>query len=258
MLLGLLTPALAQDGVDVQRRLLDGGDWVFLRESDLGVPWSPAVSGAWNVGRDLAVIEGDSGAATLLPRVSTAELAASFVVGPYARVGITTPHHGGDGVDPGWGDVSVWASFPVSNQDGEGWEGTWTFQYDVPSGREPLLAGPGALQGTLATSGDVAEGWGRWAASIGIELHRPVELLAPSGRTPGTLAPATGSPSDRPALAPRPSPAGPPASCDRTPETCRPRGRWWRACRSTSWCSSRALPERVSSAVSVPRPCARW
>jgi len=180
MLLGLLTPALAQDGVDVQRRLLDGGDWVFLRESDLGVPWSPAVSGAWNVGRDLAVIEGDSGAATLLPRVSTAELAASFVVGPYARVGITTPHHGGDGVDPGWGDVSVWASFPVSNQDGEGWEGTWTFQYDVPSGREPLLAGPGALQGTLATSGDVAEGWGRWAASIGIELHRPVEL-------PGTV-----------------------------------------------------------------------
>jgi outer membrane protein OmpA-like peptidoglycan-associated protein len=160
----------------------DGGDWLYLREPVLGVPWTPAWTGSWNVARGLAVLQTEAGTTPVLPTVSTGELAASLVLGRVARVGITAPRHHGDGLEPAWGDVSVWASFAVSDQDGEGVEGTWTFQYDAPTGSELLLSGPGVLQGTLAQGGPIGRDGsaGRWAAQVGLQLHRKVRL-------PGTV-----------------------------------------------------------------------
>jgi len=174
------TPAFGQavDGVDVQRSLGDGGDWLYLREPVLGVPWTPALTGSWNVARGLAVLRTSSGDVPVLPTVATGELAASVVLGRLVRIGVTAPRHHGEGLDAAWGDVSVWASFAVSNQDGKGIEGTWTVQYDAPTGSEVLLSGPGVLQGTLAQGGGVGKDGaaGRWAAQVGLQLHRPVRL----------------------------------------------------------------------------------
>ncbi len=174
------TPAFGQafDGVDVQRSLGDGGDWMYLREPALGVPWTPALTGSWNVAKGLAVLRTSSGDVPVLPTVATGELAASVVIGHLVRIGVTAPHHRGEGLDAAWGDTSVWASFAVSNQDGKGIEGTWTVQYDAPTGSEVLLSGPGVLQGTLAQGGPVGEDGaaGRWAAQVGLQLHRPVRL----------------------------------------------------------------------------------
>ncbi len=174
MALALALLGVAHAQVDVQRSLLDGGDWLYLREPVLGVPWSPAATVSYQSARGLAVLETASGTVPVLPTVGTAEVAASLVLGSVARVGVTAPWHHGEGLDGGVGDVSAWASFAVTDQDGEGLEGTWTVQYDAPTGRVPLLMGPGSLQGTMAFGGDA--GPGRWAGQLGLQLHREVEL----------------------------------------------------------------------------------
>ncbi len=160
----LLFALPAQAGVDAQQlQLLEGGDWLALREPTVGLPNTASFSaGIVHARRPVVLAEGST-RTTLLRSVFTREAAVSYTVGRWIQVGAGLPMHRPvffegdvpDGVldekSRTLGDITLWFAVPLT-QPGSRLKATWLVQTDFATGAPEVYLGDpsGNVGGHLA------------------------------------------------------------------------------------------------------------
>ena len=188
-LLLLLMAFPAQAGVNAQTlQTRDGGDWISLREAQVGAPWTGAAAFGTHYSRDLVIFLDDSGEEVLLEQVWTSELGGSVMIGEYLRVGVAAPRHrwvvwrGALSDEKLLGDVSLWTTIPLMRGSHDRPTSlAWTVATEFASGQPRLYLGDpgGSVMGHVAMERPVL-GPLTFAANAGLKLRSETAI-------PGTI-----------------------------------------------------------------------
>ncbi len=175
-----ISASTAHAQVDAQQaRVIDGGDFVILRDADLGRKWTGALTLGLNHARKLVVIEGVEQPRVLLEQVTTRSVAASIHLGRVTRLGFSAPWHwpatfDGERTRLVPGDLALWIAVPLTTVDNP-IRGSWTVQLDLASGAPELYLGnPGVVSGVLAL--EAPAGPLRAVGNLAVNFHREVPL----------------------------------------------------------------------------------